>query len=415
MPARRRGAIILADQMVSSLGNFIAAALVASAATTDEFDGYAIAFAVYSLLLGFFRGIFGESSLSAAALLDDERIRRGVDLRALKYAPLCAAVVSAPAFVAVFLMHGSPFLLILFVGLPGLVLQDVARYIAFSARRTQLALVSDSVWAVFTLGGVLVVTHSHRSPTLIFAIWVAAGAAAGLLGLWWLLISVPSDTTVSWREKHLRLGLGFGAEFATGGGLGLLTIFVVGAIVGAQAVGDIRAGQIATAPLNVIFVGSTVILTGAFGSVLRSAPPVTLRRSFRLSSAMLLVITLVYALVVLAVPVDIGRTILGANWERSQWTGFLLAVGMAGTSLVVVSGALFRSMGNSAAGFRSRAIGMPVGVLATVIGSFVHGTSGACVGIAIGNAATAAVYLFTVRREIRGHFDAREASPPCSG
>jgi len=137
-----------ADQAVSSVTNFLLVIMVAHLTTPSQFGGFALAYSAYVLAIGLEQALAGEVLLvvHGTDLTLPERLRR----RTSAGLTLLLGAVIGVVMIGVGLAVSSPLrgaLLVIGVALPGLLLQDLCRFVAFAEGRPSLAFWNDLLWA----------------------------------------------------------------------------------------------------------------------------------------------------------------------------------------------------------------------------------------------------------------------------
>ncbi len=103
--------------------------------------------------------------------------------------------------------------------------------------------------------------------------WAASGCLATGVGIWQLRVG-PSSPADAWRwlKRQRDLAPRFFTEFAVSIGAANLTFFAIGALAGLAALGQVRAGQIALGPLNVLFAGVGLVTVPESVRLLHESP-----------------------------------------------------------------------------------------------------------------------------------------------
>ncbi|HEY9474585.1 MAG TPA: glycosyltransferase [Mycobacteriales bacterium] len=254
MPHRRslrgRAGLVVADQGVSSLGNVALTLVVAHSVPLVGFGRYALVLAAYQILATMAQALVGEPLLVLSGRISSAAVGGAVAtsltlgaLAGLAIALACVILPSAP-------------LLALAVLLPGLLLQDCLRHVAFSRNRAHLALASDTVWTVTQLvATVAVIRSGHTNVRDLVLAW---GAPAWLAAV---VLAVPLATVPRFREiptwTHVsrRLTRRYIGEAAASVGTVQVTLYLTGALAGPAAAGQLRLVQALFGPLHVVATG----------------------------------------------------------------------------------------------------------------------------------------------------------------
>ena len=175
----------LVDQGLSSLTNAALSVVVARSVSELDFGGFALAFTVFSVVVGLSRNLAtGPLPIRFSGATRTSFV--GAAGGALGTA-LCFGVATGIGSVLVGLLMGGvagSSLVALGVILPGLLVQDAWRQVFFAQGRPAAAALNDAAWAVLQVGAVallLLPGHVDSAWPLILA-WGGAALGAALLG-----------------------------------------------------------------------------------------------------------------------------------------------------------------------------------------------------------------------------------------
>ena len=384
-PARRM-AWAIGDQALSSVTNFLLSVAVARTVGPVEFGAFSLAFAVYLVCVVIAR------ALSTAALT----IRySGADTIAWRNATAAAAgaavVVGLVGGVLVLVVAtaiggaSGPVLQILAIGLAPLLLQDAWRYALFAVGRARAAFMTDLVWLLGFAASFGLVTMVLGEPSVgaLVAAWVAGGAAGAVLGAFLCGTAPKPLRTLAWWKKHREIVTNLTAEnLLVSGGLPL-TLIGVTAISGLATAGALRAGQVL---MNMIHVPS-------YGMSMFAIPEaVRLRRRSRsavltlsaLIGAILAMLALAWGGILLLLPLDAGRALLGDTWATAR--DVILPLSLLTAALGVQSGAKvgLRAYALTRRSLYARFVTSALMVAGGLGGAAAGGAQGAAWGIASG-------------------------------
>jgi hypothetical protein len=216
------------------------------------------------------------------------------------------------------------------VVLPFLILQDACRLAFIAWARPQLAAFNDALWAAvqFPVMAVIIATGGASAAHLILA-WGGSAAVCVVVALA-QLHAVPDPFTVtSWlRERKDLVGYLLGEYLLTSGAFngGYL---VVGAIIGDQAVGSIRAAQVLLGPLGIV-AGAAM----SFGQPELSRRTDTMSRQGRRRIAAITAlamggVSLLYAGALFLIPDGLGEQVFAGKWDDAQSVMLPLALAQA--------------------------------------------------------------------------------------
>jgi O-antigen/teichoic acid export membrane protein len=375
----------LGDQLLSSITNFLLVILVARVVTPRELGAFSIAFAVFILSLGGARALSGEPLVVRYSSVPTDRWREGVRLCA-GTAMTAGIVVGVGCIVAAAVTGGPvrPVLFVVGVSLPFLLLQDSWRFAFFAAGRGGGAFLNDLVWAtsMFATIGFLMST-GRSSIASVTGAWAAAGCLATGVGIWQLRV-VPSSPADAWRwlKRQRDLAPRFFTEFAVSIGAANLTFFAIGALAGLAALGQVRAGQIALGPLNVLFAGVGLVTVPESVRLLHESPRRMLIGS-RVISSILTLAVLAWLVIVLLLPAGLGETVLGANWQNARSIVVPLSILSVGYAFAFGAMAGLRALAAAKRSLRVRFVDATSILVFPLGGAVLGGASGAAWGLAV--------------------------------
>lgn len=374
-----------ADQAVSSLTNFALAVLVARSVGPRSFGAFALVMSAYALALGAARAVVGEPlgiRHSSSSVTRSRSLIADATGAALLLGALCgAALLPVSAVVPDGLR--LPFL-VLAVALPGLVLQDAWRYVFVAAGEPRRAFVNDVVWAVAQLGtiGWLVGTGDPGEVALL-AVWGASATVAALVGCRQARVVPRPAGAGRWLRRHRDLWPRLGMEFGAMTGAWQLVMFLAGAVAGLVALGSIRAAQTLFGPLNLAFLTVPLVAVPELsrqrakgGSVLGASAVV---------GGGLCLLALAGGVLLAAMPVGLGRDLLGSSFESGHALLLPMTLLLASTGVNIGAIVGLRCMGAADRSLRTRLVTAPVLVVSGAVGAVVGGAFGAAAALALAN------------------------------
>jgi O-antigen/teichoic acid export membrane protein len=246
-----------------------------------------IAFAVYLLILGFQRALLTDPLVSSSAALGaDDRslaIRRGltVDLSGTTGATLLLIVLG----VTIHGHAGRGLLIIAPWMLPALV-QDFWRTVLFQERRAAAAAANDACWAV-----VMVLTAPLAwlldTDWAIAACWGSGALAGALLGFAQTQVrpEPPLPAFSWWLARLWPFGRWLGAEGMVYAVSSSATVFLLNGVLGAKALGGLRAAQSLFAPLTLLLPAISLPGLPAIARTLAASPREAIGLAVRLSGS----------------------------------------------------------------------------------------------------------------------------------
>lgn len=353
---RLRGTPILnlADQLLSSGTNFLAAVIVAHKATPEQFGLFSIVLVTFFLAAGFNRAV--PHAIAMTMEWDDERARSGYFF----LPPLVVGFVATIVLVVFFLIIDPAWLALPLLLLP-MLLQDAVRMHAFAVQKPQVALLSDAAWLVVVAASIPFVA-------------TAAGAAAawGVGGLVALLVTRPLRIRVRVQRRPIRANVVSAAlEFVTLAGLGYLTPLLASPIITILGVGALQGANVIRGPVILILQG--LLFHRMAG------PPITsetcVREALKLSR-MMLVGTLICVPPLFLLRSFYGPRLLGATWPQVEPLVLPTLLTMIAGSVAFGPATVVRKMGRFALSAKLQGAHAPMFVGFPLIGAAVAGTEG---------------------------------------
>lgn len=223
-----RAAWSIADQGLSSLSNIAVGIVAARSLSVEQFGTFGLVFTSYILVLGVGRGMISDPLLVRFSAQPTTRVPAGI---AVAGAATLYGIVAGLLYAAAGVVVGGPILGVLVgfgLALPGLVLQDAWRYVAFSQARPQVAFLVDLVWGAGVAIGLIAVA-TQGALTLASILWVFGGTA-GIAALAGMLVfrALPAvRAAVPFVRAHFDLGGRFMTEYLTTVGVTYLTVYRV--------------------------------------------------------------------------------------------------------------------------------------------------------------------------------------------
>ena len=374
----------LADQLLSSATNFLFVALVARTVTPRDFGAFSLAYATFTLSLGAFRALSGEPLVVRFSSVPADLWRQGVKASAGMVLVVGAAVGIGSLLTGV-AIGGSlgGLLMILGLCLPVLLLQDTWRFALFACGRGNAALLNDATWAIVMFGVIAMLIETDLSSVGWYtAAWAGAGCLATLVGMLQVRLLPSPAGAVRWLVHQRDLGPRFLAEFVVSTGSSSLTLFGIGSLAGLAQLGRLRAGQVALGPLNILFGGANLVTVPESVRLLKESSQRLIRAS-RWISAVLAVAVVLWCLVLLTIPEDVGELLLGKNWDGARSLLLPLSIGSVGFALAYGAMTGLRALGAARRSLRARYIDATSTVTFALSGALLGGAIGAAWGFAI--------------------------------
>jgi O-antigen/teichoic acid export membrane protein len=206
------------------------------------------------------------------------------------------------------------------------------------------------------------------------------------------------ESSRSWLREHRVLIPRYIAEATASLTSSQLALYGVGAVAGLETLGELRVGQLLIGPVLVIFIGMQLV---AVPMAVRSLAVSTahLRRLCLVVGLAMAGIAIAWGGVLTLMPADLGRVLLGPNWDPAHRLALILALGLAASSFS--SGALIglRAFAAATRSLRATVISSLLATVLTVWGAWLGGALGAAWGILLAHAAVMPLWWWEFRQE----------------
>jgi O-antigen/teichoic acid export membrane protein len=398
----------VADQAVSSLGNFALGVVAARALGSEGFGAFSLAYVTYAFVLSATRGLATDPLLVRFSGQPSPVWRRAV--AAATATSATAGVVAGAACVLVGLalpadVRGG--FVALGLVLPALMLQDSWRFAFFAAGRPARALLNDLVWGAVMIATLtaLVLTGQTGVVTFVLAFGGSAGIAA-VVGLWQSRIRPRPTWMRAWVRDQKDLGGRYLVENVSIGGARQLRMVALGAFAGLAAVGNTRGAEILMGPFLVVLMGASQVAVPEAGHVIRRAP----RRLVRFCLALGAVLAAAAAgwgvVVLLLLPVGLGELLLGSIWVPASalLPAVIIAFSLGGFEIAAAAGV--RALGAAPRSLRAQLTSAALYLVCGSAGAYLGGALGSAWGVTLATAAAALVWWGQLRRALDEHVTA---------
>lgn len=411
MGARRHSRYVtILDQVVSSLSNFVLVAFVANVATPAEFGLFSLGYVLLLFFLGFQRALVGEVLLvrfskegPRPAGVDDAAagLSAAVGVLSAVVIGVCGLIAGGDAFVWVALAVAGP---IIFV-------QDIARYVLIARRLSGHALVSDAIW-LLALPVMLWLVIVRAEAWLIIAVWVVGGAVAAVVAVITARLAPRPLRGVRFVIENRDIAVRFSGEYASLNLSNTLVWFLLTGPIGVAGVAALRGASLLFSPLNTAF---NAVRIAVVPELVRATDPRRYRARMLETVAVLAVLGVVWSAVVLLLPAEWGRLLLGATWDASadlRWAYAAQTLAMVGYTVLL---AQFRARARHTSSTIMRGWLAALTLGAPLALSLLAGGLGAAWGFAVAVAVAAAIGgVLELRARRRGETPqrgAREGGP----
>jgi hypothetical protein len=396
----------IVDQGLSSATNLLVSLFSAHLLDITSFGVVGVAMATYFVFVGLGRAVVGDPLLLSHGD-PTAGLRGGTVDQAVSAAFGVGVLFAAACAVGSYVLrgHGIGVLLVLGAGLPFLLLQDVARYIAFWRGRPWLAAANDLLWLVGSLGALVLLPRAQASAASVLACWVGSGAVAGLVFVVHLRWRPGVRAGWSWMRANRTL---IGPLLGDYGLIALLqqgVVYVITGVAGLRATAAFRGALVALGPVNVLTTGVSVFLVQlarrSYDAAPATFPVVMLRRSAAMALAVMTLCLAVYAM-----PTQLGELLLNDVWTTSRPLVLPLAFVFATAALNFGATTGLRVIGEAARSFRVRMIAAPLMLGIVAAACYQGGVFAAVVAQAVAGAVATSLWWWTFlaahRRRVPG-------------
>lgn len=405
----------IADQAMSSLGNFLLGVFVARLLGAASLGALGLAFVGYAITLHCSRALSTDALMVRYSAAGKERWRTGVAASggvALLVGVAGGVICLLLGLLLRYRLPGSEAgaaFVALGIVLPGLILQDSWRSAFFAAGEGVKTFLNDTVWTVLMIA-VLAAGYVADLGGITFALLAFGGTAtiAALFGSWQARVVPRPGAALSWLHSHRDLGPRFLIENVVLGAGGQIRALVVAATGGLAAAGAIRGAEMLIGPVATLLMGvGQVAVPEAARSVGRGRR--ALDRLCRALSGGLATMALLWGVVVVVVfPLGVGELVLGEVWAEARGLVFGVIVSTAAGCLHVGPSAGLRALGRADLTMQSQlgVTGLFIGLAAA--GAVGWGAQGAVWGTAVASVIGVVIWWNRLAKAQREHFAAAE-------
>lgn len=303
-----------ADQAMSSLSNFGVGLVAVRSSSAEEYGAFSVAFATSVIGIGIARALIsdvysvrfaggGPRPLSGAALdpsmganadpeiewIEAEEVLHeqgygddtppDVSLASLnepgdRYphaagawgAALVLATIASLGCLAVGLIAGGVLrtsLLLLAVGMPFLVLQDVVRYVCIARRDAFGATLSDATWVLSFAAGIGVIVAATGEPpgaNAALAAWLVGAGCGVIVGGIRMGVLPRIGEGIAFARLVWRQSIRYVIDWMALGASSQLGLYLLGATAGLAVLGETRTAFLLLGPINIVIMGATMVL-----------------------------------------------------------------------------------------------------------------------------------------------------------
>lgn len=348
----KRVVFALISNGLVSLASFLLSVSVARTSTIEGFAEFSFAMVSFLFITGLNRAAFTNTALSHPE--DRESYKRSSN-RSLLVALLWALMIGIWA-----LSSENPFLMILSLTMPGMILLDHIRTYNSAAERPLLSLSFSSFWSAVTVFVSVGSFFYESNPLIVFGAWAVSGSAGGVVA------TIVSRLSIVPRwpkeKKETSEAFVFSADYLVGAGGAQLTTGLLGILADAKILGAIRGSGTLLGPVNLI---STTARSLLLPFLSRENSNSGDRFKPAVAAALVQSAVLVPVLAILQfIPDDLGFELLGETWKVASLA--ILPMSIDALFNVAMSPAIAGHRVSSA-GSRSLVIRLLVGVPRPII------------------------------------------------
>lgn len=389
------------DQALSSLTNAALSILLAVVTTAEGYGYFAVAFTVYTFLLGTCRALVNQPYAMRWSTVDDAAARSGAASAtglALVFGTVCAAV-GVP--VALLVPGVGPTVATTCALLPLLLVQDCWRSVFIARQTPRSAAANDALWTVLQFSGLgIAVLNGVRDPVPLVAVWALSGWVAAVVAMLQGRVRPAPRSSVDYLRRSSDLSRFLVAEWLTVLGAAQLALLLVATLGSALDVGSLRGAQTLLGPLNILGIGAFAFLIPELAR--RSWLSARQLRLVAVSTSGVLVLTnLAWGAVLLLLPPRFGAALLGSTWAGARETLLAMTLWCVGIALATGPIVVIRAAGRARDSF---VVNVLLGVLLIVgapVGLVVGGAEGAAWGFAVATLSTAPLFALRAERLLR--------------
>lgn len=336
MTAQRRHSryVTVADQIVSSLSNFMLVVFVARNSTPTEFGQFSLGYIILVFFLGFQRSLVGEVLLVRFSNGKMTRAIQGHALGLTLLVGLLGGCILAVGTIAAPAQSAAIWNVLAFSCIIVL-LQDSARYVFIARNESGSALLLDTIWAALSIAVMAWMLTWRAEPYLVVTAWTG-GAAVSLILALIMVRSWPRPVGgVRLFVRNKDISVRFAVEYSS---LNLSTTvvwFALAGLVGSSGIAALRGASLLFSPLNT---GFNSVRIAMIPELIRTRSTHLFRRRMLETGAILLAACLGWGVLVLVAPKSIGHVLLGSIWDEAatlRWPNFIQAFAMVGYTVIL--------------------------------------------------------------------------------
>ncbi|WP_462185826.1 hypothetical protein [Frankia sp. CcWB2] len=400
--SRSRAIWTLVDQVLSSGTNAAMSFVIARSVSKSEFGAFAVAFAIFSLMIGFSKAA-GTAPLGMKFSDVPPRVFRVAGAAGTGTALVIGLVSGVVTLAVGAAMGGSVGASLVAMGLvfPTLLLQDAWRQVFFAEGRPAAAAANDGIWAIVQFAAIyaLIVRDVSTSWAMLLA-WGGAAAVAAMLGVTQAGFKPAPSLVHEWIAEHRDVNGYMSAEYLTVQGAQQASTLLLGTLGAIDLVGALRGVQTLLGPTTILAVGIVSWAIPEFSRRKDLSAAARVRAAYALS-AVIVAAGAAWGTLFLVLPTSIGHSLLGETWEQTHDLLALSIVQQAGSAATVGPACMLYALGKAKLTFRANAVLAPQLVVYPIVGLEIGGGTGAVCGYILAFWVTVPSWFILVRRAAR--------------
>jgi O-antigen/teichoic acid export membrane protein len=246
----RRAVIAVVGTAIGSLASFGLTVAVARGTNLEGFSEFSLAGVVYVALSGCLRAAFAETTIVALG-------EPAVHHRQVRRTGLSAIVLSCALAAAAF-ASSNWYLLALALCIHGMALADYGRMVNLSVRNGLVGVAQSVSWAGPGLAVAAASLFVEIPPIAVFASWAIAGALTGYVTAF--VERWPLRPGWNHFPQETRTSAIFTLDYAIGSGGSAFTTLLLGAVLGATAIGALRGASTLLGPVAIVATSARAVV-----------------------------------------------------------------------------------------------------------------------------------------------------------
>jgi O-antigen/teichoic acid export membrane protein len=376
----------VADQGMSSVGNFAVSIYVVHALGAVQFGAFSIAYVTYGFALNASRGLSTDPLMVRFSGVADRVWQRAVRncTGTAVAVGVCTGICCLAAALVLKGTAGAAFLA-LGITLPGLMLQDSWRFSFFAHGRGFHAFLNDTVWTVTLVPSLVLLGKTGHADVFWFTFaWGASASVAALVGLLQARVVPRLLGARIWLSEHSDLGVRYLLEGTSSSLVSQARGYGTSLILGLAALGYLQASVTLYGPMTILFLGMGLVTIPEAARVLRRSPKHLPLFCVLVSVGLTLGGLLWGVALLIAVPRGLGHALLGPSvWRPTYPLVFPMMLWFLGQGVGGGAGTGLHGLG---AAKRSLRVVLLIALMSAVItlgGSLLGGVQGTVYGMAI--------------------------------